>query len=994
MTRVTCSAVVLMGLLFVRPWPAGAQAVGTATISGTVADESGAVLPGVTVEASSPALIEKTRTVVTNEAGRYTIVNLRPGVYTVTFTLAGFRTFRQEGLELTTDFSASVNGKLGVGGLEEAIVVEAPAPVVDTQAIATPRIATREEIDTIPTPNRSPDDLMATLPGVTPGFFGSQFRGTQDSLTMIDGMRATLMIGAGPSLTTAPTNSGVYQEFSFSTAIDSAEMGQPGMRINLVPRSGGNTFQGSVFGMYTNDSWQSSNLDDELRAQGLTEPAKTLEAYDFNPTLGGPILRDRLWFQSTYQATNNETQVLNSFADSNPLPYVYEADPTRPGVNASENQNFVQHLTWQVSANDKIAGLYSFSQTNAPTFYNALLFVTPPPEATLVGDFQTQQVGGRWTRTQSQRLLFEASFYAAKSEILNNYRGTAEPWSARNAGNLPTTRPDDYAILDINSGRLINLASVSDANISTSQELRAAATYTTGSHNIRAGLSFFRGTYHRPTSVIGYTVLRYQSGLPNSVDRQLPGNGREQIDGDWGVFVQDRWTLKRLTVNAGLRVDLLQSSVPDQVLPASVWLSEQQFAAQDVLNYKDLSPRLGAVYDLFGNGKTAVKVALARFVAGETVALTGAANPINLIATTDRRQWVDINRDHTIFNPDFTVQESELGPSSNLNFGRAVPGTTYDPNALSGWFNRAYSWETNVSVQHELLPSIGITGLYYRRIQGNQRTNDNLLITPASYDGPFCVRAPSDPRLPDGGGYEICGLYDIKPTSLGQVQNFNTQATNLGTGEGFTDIVSGFEFTVNARPGRGIFLQGGLNFQKTNTNVPGARGVFGGPTYNPCDVIDNPETRFCQVESPYRPDFSISGSYMLPLEIQVSGIYQGFAGPNIAAVWNAPSAVIAPSLGRPLAAGPTATKTIVLMEPNQDYLPMRNVFNFRFSKLFQVDNYRIRLSADLYNLFNENGISGINTTYGPNPFTGVNSWMVPTMVTSPRQFRLSAQFDF
>lgn len=257
MTRCTWFTATVVGWVMLCSSSASAQG-----ISGLVTDGSGAVVPGVTVEASSPALIEQTRAVVTNDAGRYSVVNLRPGTYTVKFTLAGFTPVTRDGIVLTSDFTAQVNVQLGIGALDEVVTVEGATPVVDLQNLAQPRILTRDVMDAIPTAGRTPADLMQTLPGVTPGFFGSSFRGTQDSLTMVDGMRSTLMIGAGPSLTTAPGNSNMYQEFSFSTAIDSAEMGQPGMRINLVPRDGGNQFHASVFTNYTNDGWQASNIDD------------------------------------------------------------------------------------------------------------------------------------------------------------------------------------------------------------------------------------------------------------------------------------------------------------------------------------------------------------------------------------------------------------------------------------------------------------------------------------------------------------------------------------------------------------------------------------------------------------------------------------------------------------------------------------------------------------------------------------------------------------
>ena len=306
----------VLALLLVAVLPLAAFAQGSASITGVVRDTSGAVLPGVTVEASSPVLIEKVRVVVSDGGGQYRIVDLRPGVYTVTFTLGGFNTFVRDGIELAGNFTASINAEMRVGAIEETVTVTGQAPVVDVQGVARqqralvgrdrcgahgpelhePRRvdARRHRAQCAQTCSTGSQDVGGTSGDSrsTLTVHGSRFR---DQRIAINGMT---IAGSTGGLTMTGPNMEAMQEVQLETTSGDASTSTGGVRINVVPKDGGNTFAGSLFVSGTNEKFQGDNFTQELQDRGLTEGGisriKTL--YDVAPTFGGPIKRDKLWF--------------------------------------------------------------------------------------------------------------------------------------------------------------------------------------------------------------------------------------------------------------------------------------------------------------------------------------------------------------------------------------------------------------------------------------------------------------------------------------------------------------------------------------------------------------------------------------------------------------------------------------------------------------------------------------------------------------------------
>jgi hypothetical protein len=1016
-------------------------AAGQSGIQGLVTDPSGAAVPGVTVEASSPALIEKTRVAVTDQNGQYSILGLVPGVYSVTFSLAGFSTVRREDITLRQDFTAPVNAQLQVGALTEQVTVDAKAPLVDVTRLSDPKTVTSTMMTVLPLGNRTTTEILqATVPGVQAGALGTMtYRGSTDTLLTVDGNRTTFLNAfAGAGATTLTLAAEAYQEYSVTTGIDAVDSGNSGMRVNVVPKDGGNTFAGSLFTIYQGLNWRNDNIAPQYKVPpfNFTQGTGNRYSFDINPSFGGPIMRDKLWYQATFRYGDTKVNNLGIFEDSNPDPRLYTSDLRRGVYNNNEFFNGGIRVTWQSSEKDKVAGYYDNQKRDQPFFSVAGPFVDPMASMHYEEKYG-RNTGLKWTRTQTPRLLFETQASAFAQHLAQRYRGAALPWSPREGAaetsfaSLPVATA---AISSYNVNNIVtNMGTAGDQGHARTRTARAEMTYYTGSHTFRVGGTFFHGndvSQFRRVGDVQYiynaaTVSGVQTVTPVSISANLPTNIVTRV-ADIGLWFQDQWTRNRLTTKLGVRYDGLRTGYPDQYQPASPWLGELRFPGASFLRWHDVTPRASIAYDLFGDGRTAIKAGIARFVVGENIGTTRTANPMNRISRTITQPWTDLNGDGVVFNADRSVQWNEInfgtpfqGRFQDSPFGTPVITTEYDPEYTKGWYKRGYEWEADVSVSHQVLSRLSSTFSWYHRSVGNQVATDNLNTDPSSlyYTGPFCLRAPTNAGLPNSGGFDVCGLYDQTPlgateaaratTNSGRFANFVTHRKNLGTGKGAIDVTDGFDLNLTGRLQNNIFIQGGFDYRTRRTDI--------------CDPIDNPELLYCRSRVPWTILPRLSGAFMLQeyealgaakaivRGIQVSATYRADRGPVQSATWTSCDRITAactvndfaasaaaglPALGRPLRLV-SGQKTVQLIEPNTLYLPYVHLLNARLAKRVEIARYSVTLGVDLYNTLNNGATQGFVAAYG---FTGTpaadRTWGRPTSIIAGRSYRINANVTF
>jgi hypothetical protein len=992
--------------LLISAGVAHAQTLGT--VAGSVKDSSGAVLPGATVEVASPALIEKTRAAVTDGAGQYTIVNLPVGTYSVTFSLSGFNTFRREGIEVAANFTANVNAEMKLGAIAETVTVTGETPIVDVQSATTVRAVTPAIIRAVPA-GGTMYQYAAMNPGVTlsggasvvdvGGMSGSNVAAQLSAHGGAPGDEAQMLDGikVGNMQSNAGRTGYTYSPLLFAQ-VDVLVSGQMsdsptlGVQTNAIPRSGSNVFSGTVLANGSRPSLQSDNLTSRLQATqpdlsqispwGLTLTSSMKALAQSAGSLGGPIMKDRIWFYAAGFYSTNQSYVAGLYYPVDPAARVRVSDLSRPAFDDQYVWDTTQRFNISITPKLQVT---EFNEWQRKWYNHYTISGTISPEATPKVFWPRHFHQGTMTYTATNRLLFEAglNYQEADDEIL--------------------PRPGEfYGIPVVETGGTFNGVVVPPmtyggfAGITYEPDQRiiagkAAVNYVTGTHNVKVGLDLQRGHRGRInpnfSNFLGYRTTNY---VLNQVTVYAPaGSYQSNLDYNVGIYAQDRWTMRRLTVSGGLRLEVQGESYEPYTTPGpSPYLPNrvpQSFPGVQVAKWQDIDPRIGFSYDVFGNGKTAVKASAARGVVQEGLNTAELLNPAVAISTSVARTVTDRNLDG---GPDCDLTSplanGECGAWLTTGFGSQLPSTTQDPVTLRGWNLRPWNWEFTSSIQHELTPRVAMGLTYYRRINGGFLGTFNIADVAADFTR-LPVAIPTDARVPASG--QTLTVYDINPI-LQSGLPFNTTSNQITYTSNYGAQYqhwNGVDITTSARFARNTTASGGITFGKTMTD--NCAVIAAAP-----QLVASTPVEYCHAESGWQPQVKFLASYELPWwGLRVSGNFQSLSGPAIQAGVIYTGAQLAPALGRTFSAGAAGQKTVNAFVPNTVFGDRLNQLDIRFARVFKIGRGTLDADFDLYNAFNSDAsLSQTNTYSGANG----GAWLKPTAIIQGRIFKAGIRWDF
>jgi len=909
------------------------SAFAQSAIAGLVRDASGAVLPGVTVEASSSALIEGARTTVTDATGQYSIVDLRPGTYAVTFTLTGFRTVKREGIVLPTSFTAAINADLAVGTLEEAITVTGASPLVDVQRSVSQSVMTRETLDTIPT-GKDPfavGQLIAGVTTTTPDVGGTQIMqqptlqvhgsSNNDNVFMVDGVQIQHM-GFGGNQTGFYFNDGLMEEIGYQTSSLPAEAPVGGVQINMIPHDGGNTFHGSLFATGANDGMQANNLDDDLIALGFRAQNRVQSVYDVNATLGGPIRRDRLWFFGTFRRWSANNFLGNTF--------------TSTGDQAVDDQHISDatgRVTWQASKRNKVSAHYDRSikwRGHRPN--NWLSASINDPISDVVQTTQLNYIGEvKWSSPINNRVFADAALFSLPINYTLGFEPDATPNAIATFDQIRSTIGGVSPRMDTNSARMNTWA--------------GSASFLTGAHSVKAGAQVRTGWSQELFTIRGDILQITSNGVPNSVRLVNTPSGHKETGVNAAVYMQDSWRLNRVTINPGVRYERFVMSIPAQSAPAGTWIGPRDFAAQDgIVNWNTVSPRVGASWDVRGDGRTAVKGGVSRYDRLEGITIIQPLNQRNI--SFQLCPWSDANND-------LTAQLGEIARDRCSGSLQPTLGNV-DPN-----LKRPHQWEYTVMVQRQIGANTAVSVGYYGRRFGDLYTTVNAAVPSSAYS-PVTITNPLT--------NQPLTVYNQDPATRGLVRNVVATVPNL------EQHYNGVEFQMNTRM-RQATVFGGLTIGSDYGDQDTFPAPLTGDLNNPNVSINNRGAVGFDSTYQVRGGFS----YRLPANVQLSGSIREATGLPQSRVYPVTTSIVQ---------GLTQVTQNIQVAPRGDFrYPWVNLVDLRLAWSVRSGSTRFEPTVDLFNVFDNSAVTSAVTTIG-------SSLGRPSAIVMGRLVRVGGRITF
>jgi hypothetical protein len=828
---------------------------------------------------------------------------------------------------LSAAFTATINPEMQLGQLEESITVTGESPLVDVRNSVSQSVMTREKLDVIPS-GKDPFSVGQLIPGVTtstPDVGGTQIMqqptlqvhgsSNLDGVYMVDNVQVQHM-GFGGNQTGFYFNDGLMEEISYQTSSLPAEAPVGGVQINMIPRDGGNVYRGTFFATGGNTRFQANNLDDELIDLGFTARNKVKSIYDVNATFGGPIQRDRLWFFATYRKWSANNYLGNTF-DSQ-------------GNQAADDQNIQDatlRLTFQATPRNKIAVHYDRSwkeRSQRPNnWINASI---SEPVSSVVQKTRLNYIGElKWSSPLTNRLITEAAVFTMPVNYSLLFQPAADPNAIATFDQVRSVFAGVSPRQDVNHARMYTYAGY--------------VAYVTGAHNFKAGLQVRTGWSEELFETRGDIVQILSNGVPQSVRLVNNPSGHRESGVNTGVYVQDSWRLGNVTLNPGVRFERFTMSIPAQSAGAGTWVPARDFAAQEnIVNWNTISPRFGFAWDLFGDGRTAIKGGLSRYDRLAGVTIVQPLNGRNIAFQTC--PWSDSNAN-------LRAEHSEI--ARDRCSGSLQPSLGFvDPD-----LKRPHQWEYTAVVQHQIGARTSVMVGYYGRRFWNLYTTVNDAVPPTAYT-PVSIINPLT-------GQPMT-VYNQDPATRGQVRNV------LKTIPDLRQFYNGVEFQAHTRF-TNVTLFGGLTIGSSEGDQDG------GDLNNPNVRINNQGA--VGFDAPYQ--FRGGFSYTAPKDVLFSGSIREQSGLPQTRTYPVTTAQV-PGLTQ-------VTQNVQVAERGEYRFPWVNLIDLRVAKVFRFGDRRFEPTIDVFNVFNNNAVTAAVQTVG-------SSLGRPSAIVMGRLVRIGGRVTF